>query len=282
MMSINVTFKWGKHLQILAEKPKNTDPENRIVSKISNIDTGDCVLVSNLKQDTRKYPGFALIFKHLSPGNYQWLQFVTRQLVVNGNYRTGDLVTKINTQACKLVESKDKVCEYENTNKTISNWNACWKVDGRINNPFFPDEYDFAQNENITAILCTPEVFVGRKPTHWESEIYQDLPPNPVNMKDLLTDDCTAISRAYFSDYLLRKGVGKSEGKWKICARFDFSLTWLLYNTTPDKNAYQIECHFCDKTVTLLECHKKAWNRKTIPGDTTIAPAKPYPAFKFI
>ncbi|PTB37464.1 uncharacterized protein TrAFT101_011182 [Trichoderma asperellum] len=278
----NLTKEWGDKLaQLVAQDVTNPPPaENAVNAKLQNIDgTGVAALVSKLTQPTSKYGGFALILQDDTEyKEFEWLQFITRQLVANGVAINGNLVIKTNTTSYQLVNSVDDITDYTFANgNEPSNWDTCWKVDSIIvpvPRPFFRDSYEYAISDphKFTAILDAPGILTGKTPT-WDKSLYEDLPPNCVVMKDQLGTQ-QGISRAYFSDYLMKK----DQNKWRVCARLDFSLTWNAQDT--DKNNFTVRCISTTATTSLLDCHKAALMHKTVPGSPTKQPTEPWKTFR--
>ncbi|KAF7555598.1 hypothetical protein G7Z17_g2056 [Cylindrodendrum hubeiense] len=284
-MPINHTADWGNKLAELVVQQVSAPPpaQNAINAQLTGIDgTGIATLASKLAQATKTYGGFALILKH-DPEykDFEWLQFITRQLVADGAAITGNLVIKTNTSSYQLVNSAASITDYAFASGSgPSNWNTCWKVDSTIlptPKPFFRDGYEYAISDadKLTAILDAPGIMVGKKypQTDVERRSYEDLPGNLVVMKDALGSR-EGISRAYFSDYLVKK-VGE---EFRICARFDFSLTWNAKDA--DKNNFTLSSLGTTTTTSLLDCHKAALMHKTTPGNTSKVPQEPWKDFR--
>ncbi|UKZ74821.1 hypothetical protein TrVFT333_002491 [Trichoderma virens FT-333] len=282
-MPENITAEWGNKLAELAiqEVTVPLPTENAVNARLTDIDgTGTATLVSKLKQAAKTYGGFALILKH-DPDykEFEWLQFITRQLVVDGAAITGNLVIKINTTSYQLVNSVEEITDYAFApGSEPSNWNTCWKVDASIlpfPKPFFREGYEYAISDahNLTAILDAPAVLAGKIPTNAEKSMYEDVPSGLVVMKDALGTG-EGISRAYFSDYLVKK-VGD---KWRIYARFDFSLTWNARDT--DKKNFTFHSLGTTTTASLLDCHMAALMHKTTPGKPGTESKEPWKEFR--
>jgi hypothetical protein len=268
-MPVNLTEEWGNKLAELAVQEVAAPPpaENVVNARLTDIDgTGIATLVSKLTQASETYGGFALILKHDTKyKDFEWLQFITRQLVVDDAAITGNLVIKTNTASYQLVNSAAEITNYAFApDSEPSNWNTCWKVDSTISpqpKPFFREGYEYAISDahKLTAILDAPGIMAGKQPKDWEKPEYKDVPDNLVIMKDALGTR-KGISRAYFSDYLVKK----VNGKWHIYARFDFSLTWNARDA--DKKNFTLRSLRTTTTTSLLHCHKAALTHKTTPG----------------
>lgn len=291
-MPTDHTAEWGDKLAELASLPA----ENVVHSRLTGIaGTGIATLVSKLKQDPKPshgskpsqgpkaYGGFALTLTHdTEHKNFEWLQFITRQLVIGGAAKAGNLVMKTNTTSYQLVESEVEITDYAfATGSKPSNWNTCWKVDSSISKPFFRDVFEYAISDahKLTAIMDNPSILIGKKLKPAEIHYYEDAPGNTVDMKDALgTGD--GISRAYFSDYLVKK---EANGKWRIYARFDFSLTWKAKDA--DKNNFTLRSLSATTTTSLLDCHMDALNHKTIKhvnvkGKPSTESTEPWKSFR--
>lgn len=282
-MPINLTAEWGNKLAELVVQEVAAPPpaENAVNARLTGVDgTGIATLVSKLTQAAKPYGGFALIFRHGTEyKDFEWLQFITRQLVVDDVAITGNLVIKANTTSYQLVNSAVEITDYAFApGSEPSNWNTCWKVDSTIlphPKPFFRDGYEYAISDghNLTAILDAPAIMAGKKPTNAEKSMYEDVPDGLVVMKDALGTG-EEISRAYFSDYLVKK----VDGKRRICARFDFSLTWKARDA--DKNNFTLRSLRTTKTTSLLDCHTAALMHKTTPGKIGMASKEPWKDFR--
>lgn len=282
-MPINHTSEWGNKLAelVVQEAAAHPPAENAVHARLTDIDgTGIATLVSKLTEAPKAYGGFALIFKHdKEHKDFEWLQFITRQLVVEDAAITGKLVMKTNTTSYQLVDSAAEIADYDfASGSQPPNWNACWKVDSTIlpnPKPFFREAYEYAISDNhkLTAIMDAPGVMAGKKPTKGDKSSYEDVPDGLVVMKDELGAH-EGISRAYFSDYLVKK-VG---GKYKIYARFDFSLTWQARDM--DKSNYALRSLRTTKTSSLLDCHMDALKHKTLPGSTSQPSKEPWKSFR--
>ncbi|MCJ1396523.1 hypothetical protein MMC18_009414 [Xylographa bjoerkii] len=267
-MGIDMTADWGDKLAELVAREVVTPPpaENAVNARLTGIDdTGIAALVSKLKQDAKTYDGFALVFQHAT--NYQsfeWLQFITRQLVVDNTAKKGNLIFATNTTSYQLVDSAAEITDYGfASGSKPANWNTCWKVDSTIvpnPKPFFREAYEYAisHEKKLTAILDAPSAMTGKNPPENMKQYYADIPGDLVVMKDALGSH-EGISRAYFSDYLVKK----DGDKWRIFARFDLNLTW--NPVTKDTNKKNFTLHSLKTTATteLLECHKTALLHKT-------------------
>lgn len=282
-MPINLTAEWGNKLaELVVEEVAASPPAaNAVNAQLTAIDgTGTATLVSKLTQAVKPYGGFALVLKHGTEyKDFEWLQFITRQLVVDGAAITGNLVIKANTTSYQLVNSAAEITDYTfEPGSEPSNQNTCWKVDSTIlphPKPFFRDGYEYAISDahNLTAILDAPAIMAGKNPTNAEKSMYEDVPDDLVVMKDALGTG-EGISRAYFSDYLMKK----INGKWHIYARFDFSLTWKSKDA--DKNNFTLRSLRTTKTTVLLDCHVAALMHKTTPGKTGAKSNEPWKNFR--
>ncbi|KAI1178013.1 hypothetical protein F4777DRAFT_540212 [Nemania sp. FL0916] len=261
-MPTDLTEEWGDKLAELAAKQVD-DPipaENAVNARLTSIDgAGIAALVSKLKQDANKYDGFALVFHHTNYKNFEWLQFITRQLVVDNTAIKGNLVFQANTVSYQLVESAAEITDYTfASGSKPANWDTCWKVDSGIlpkPKPFFRQQYEYAISEKkqFTAILDAPTP-IGGKQVSEKDPLYEDAPAGSVAMKTELKDK-NGISRAYFSDYLVKK----DGEKWRIVARFDFNLTWNPVNkdtTNASRGNFTLHSLRTTATTQLLECHK--------------------------
>ncbi|CAM1510734.1 Fc.00g082470.m01.CDS01 [Cosmosporella sp. VM-42] len=282
-MPVDLTAEWGNKLAELVVQEVEAPPpaENAVIARLTDIDgTGIAALVSKLAQAAQTYGGFALILKHDTKyKDFEWLQFITRQLVVDGAAKTGNLVIKTNTTSYQLVNSAAEITDYAFApGSEPSNWNTCWKVDSIIlpfPKPFFRSGYEYAISDahNLTAILDAPGIMVGKKLTNAEKSLYEDVPDGLVAMKDELGTG-GGISRAYFSDYLVKK----VDGKWRIYARFDFSLTWNARDA--DKNSFTLRSLRNTTTTSLLDCHMAALMHKTTPGKPGKESKEPWKDFR--
>ncbi|KAI1130955.1 hypothetical protein F5Y10DRAFT_99717 [Nemania abortiva] len=271
-MGIDKTAEWGDKLAELVVREVVTPPpaENAVNARLTGIDgTGIAALVSKLEQDAKAYDGFALVFQNAKDyQSFEWLQFITRQLVVNNISKKGNLIFATNTTSYQLVESAAEIIDYTfASGSKPANWDTCWKVDSTIvpnPKPFFREAYEYAisPEKKLTAILDAPSVMTGKNPADNMKQYYEDIPGNLVVMKDALGSN-EGISRAYFSDYLVKKVITKDGEKWQIFARFDFNLTW--NPVTKDTNRKDFTLHSLKTTATteLLECHKTALLHKT-------------------
>ncbi|KAK7397530.1 hypothetical protein QQX98_013100 [Neonectria punicea] len=277
------TTEWGNKLAELVVQEAAAPPpaENAVNARLTDVDgTGIAALVSKLTQPAETYGGFALILKHdTSYKNFEWLQFITRQLVVDGAAITGNLVIKTNTTSYQLVNSAAEITDYAFApGLEPSNWNTCWKVDSTIlpfPKPFFRDGYEYAISDahHLAAILDAPAIMVGKIPTNAAKSMYEDIPDDLVVMKDALGTG-EGISRAYFSDYLVKK----VDGKWRIYARFDFSLTWNARDA--DKKNFTLRSLKTTTTTSLLDCHMAALMHKTTPGKPGTESKEPWKDFR--
>jgi hypothetical protein len=270
-MPVDLTVEWENKLaELVVQEIVAPSPAVNVVNaRLTDIDgTGIAALVSKLTKTPKPYGGFALIFKHGTEyKDFEWLQFITRQLVVDDAAVTGNLVIKANTTSYQLVNSKAEITDYTFVSGSEpSNWNACWKVDSTIlprPKAFFRDGYEYAisSGHKLTAILDPPAVMVGKEPmTKLEKSFYKDIPGDLVVMGQALGTG-EGISRAYFSDYLLKK----VDGKFRIYARFDFSLTWKAGDMNKDN--FTLHSLKTIKTKSLLDCHKAALMHKTTLGE---------------
>ena len=105
-------YIWSSYICQLAGTPKNS-------------------LVSKVKQGANKYESFALVFKrHTDSQKFEWLQFISRQLVVDHSAKTGSLIFQNVTVAYQLADSADEITDYTlATGSQPANWSTCWKVD---------------------------------------------------------------------------------------------------------------------------------------------------------
>jgi len=267
----NRTTTWENKLAQLVAGPVPTPPpaQNAVNARLTDIDgAGTANLVSKLKDGEKEYNGFALIFHHPTTDhqNYEWLQFITRQLVVNDNAIKGNLVNKTNTTCYQLVDSAAEITDYTlESGPKPSNWNSCWNVDAGIitgdPNPLFRETYEYvlSTNHNVTAVLDLPTPLIGKSPTESEKKYYLNLPVgDSVPMREAVGSG-QGVARAYFSDYLLKK----DGNNYRILARFDFYLTWNPVTKTA-KPPFSFSVHSVKATPTteLLECHKEAMLHK--------------------
>ena len=270
-MPTDLTTEFGDKLAELATQAVANPPpaENAIHARLTGIDgTGNAALVSKVEQGTNKYEGFALVFKHDTDSQqFEWLQFITRQLVVDHAAKTGSLIFKNVTVAYQLVNSTDEITDYTlATGSKPANWSTCWKVDcGAGSKTLFREAFEFVMSadKKVSAILDLPTSTAGATVLQSIKNTYIDLPEDTVNMKDWLkSQNGGGISRAYFSDYLMKKDA---DNRYHILARFDFNLTW-----NPAKNAQNkdFSVHSVETTATtaLLECHKAAILHTTTTG----------------
>lgn len=280
-MGTDLTAQWGDKLgELVAQAVQSPTPaENAIHARLTGIDsTGIAALVSKLKQDAEGYDGFGLIFQHgTNHQNFQWLQFITRQLVIGSTAKTGNLIFQTNTTSYQLVNSAAEITDFTfASGSKPDNWNTCWKVDSIISSaapqPFFCYAYEYAlsSDKKLTAILDAPSVFTGKPMPTLQSikNEYKDLPDGLVVMKDQL-GTAQGISRAYFSDYLVKK----ESDKWRILARFDFHVTWNQATRLTNKREFSLRSLETTATTALLECHKAALLRTTTRGE------QPYKSF---
>ncbi|KAF4493860.1 hypothetical protein FAGAP_10002 [Fusarium agapanthi] len=240
--------------------------ENAINARLTDIDgTATAILASKIKTTSNGFGGFALVVQDDAKYNdFHWLQFITRQLVVNNVAKPGNLVNKAVTPAYQLVNATGEVTDFAN-GTGASNWNTCWGVDSALKKGFFADTYEFAKSDahKITAILDPPSVLMGKVPSDKQKALYDDAPAGLVNMTTELGDD-QGISRAYFSDYLLKKVDG---GRYRIYARFDLTLTWNAREA--DKKNFALNTLASTETNALLACHVAALQHVTTPGNGT-------------
>ena len=256
--------EWAKTLEDLIGQPvQNPPPANNAVNaRIPNIDgNGTAALVSNLNSGNRDYQGFGLIFQH-DPNyeDYDWLQFITRQLVVDGVAQEGNLVMQGPSAAYALVESPDEVTDYDFPPGTAkpANWDTCWKVDSNIKkpDPFLRFSYESAVSEEkkLRAILDAPTVLTGKIPLKVELPYFEDVPEELVVMSKFLGKNKEGTSRAYFSDYLMKK-----EGEnWRIIARVDFNQTWTHVKEDTKRAPFELRSVKTTETSVLLDCHRAA------------------------
>ncbi|KAK6538803.1 hypothetical protein TWF694_010368 [Orbilia ellipsospora] len=267
-MPIDLEGEYGTKLAELATHAVTnpTPEENAVHARLAGIDgTGNAALVSRVKQGTNKYDGFALVFTHDTKSQeFEWLQFITRQLVGDHGAIKGSLLLKVNTVAYELVDSADEITDYSlATGPKPANWDTCWKVDGGGTKPFFRDSYEYAMSaeKSLSAILDFPASVTSKgKPLERDRASYIDLPLDKVvDMKGKLDEQTgNGIARAYFSDYLVKK----HQDKYHILARFDFNLTW---NPAKGATKKDFTLHSVKTTMTteLLECHKAALLHET-------------------
>lgn len=263
-MPIDLTTECGDKLAELATQAVANPPpaENAVHARLTGIDgTGNAALVSKVKQGAYKYDGFALVFKRDTDSQkFEWLQFITRQLVVDHVAKTGNLIFQTGTVAYQLVASADEITDYSlATGSQPANWNTCWKVDSGAGKALFRESYEFVMNadKKVSAILDAPSSMAGAdvpdNPTI--RDMYIDLPGDRVNMKAWLdSQKGDGIARAYFSDYLMKKDA---DNKYHILARFDFNLTWNPAKTAQKKD-FTLHAVQTTATTALLGCHKAA------------------------
>ncbi|KAF4432139.1 hypothetical protein FACUT_8405 [Fusarium acutatum] len=268
-----------KLAELVTQNVSNPLPaENAINARLNGIDgTGTAILASKIKTTSNDFGGFTLVLQDDAKYNdFYWLQFITRQLVVNNVAKTGNLVNKAVTPAYQLVNATGEVTDFAN-GTGASNWNTCWGVDSALKKGFFADTYEFAKSDahKITAILDPPSVLMGKTPgSEREKALYQDAPDGLVNMKTELGDD-QGISRAYFSDYLLKKVDGD---RYRIYARFDLTLTWNAREA--DKKNFTLNTLASTETSALLACHMAALQHVTTPGKQGDAPDDSFQDFR--
>ncbi|KAF5562415.1 hypothetical protein FNAPI_3195 [Fusarium napiforme] len=265
----------AKLAELVAQNVSNPLPaENAINARLTGIDeTGTAVLASKITTTTNNFGGFALVLQDDEKYNdFYWLQFITRQLVVDkvdkvGKVdkvaKTGDLVNKASTPAYQLVDATEEVTDFA-SGAGASNWNTCWGVDSGLTKGWFGDTYEYAHSDDlkITAILDPPSVLMGKTPkSKTEKDLYRDCPDGLVNMKAQLGND-QGTSRAYFSDYLLKKENGDN---YRVYARFDLTLTWNAREA--DKKNFTLNALAATQTNTLLACHTAALQHRTNGGD---------------
>ena len=262
------TTKYGDKLAELATQAVAypQPAENIIHAQLTGIDgTGTAALVSKVVQGANKYEGFALVLKRDTDSQkFEWLQFITRQLVFGQKVETGSLIVKTGAVAYQLVDSADEITDYSlATGSQPANWSTCWKVDSVISGKaLFRDSYEYVMNPDrkVSAILDFPTSTVGKDVIQSIRDMYIDLPGDTVNMKGLLEKQNEGgIARAYFSDYLMKKDA---DDKYYILARFDFNLTWNPAKTAQKKD-FTVRSVSAIATTALLECHKAALLHKT-------------------
>jgi hypothetical protein len=269
-MSLDKAEQWSAKLaELVAQEVVDPPPaENAVNARLTGIDgNGTAALVSKLKQDAETYDGFALVFHHATNyKSFEWLQFITRQLVVEDTAKKGNLITSTNTTSYQLVDSPTEITDYTfASGSKPANWDTCWKVDSTIipePRPFFREAYEFAisPGKTLTAILDAPSAMTGKKPPENQKRYYADIPDDLVVMKDELGSH-EGVARAYFSDYLVKK-----DGyKWRIFARFDFNLTWDPATKNTNKKNFTLRALKSTATTELLECHKTALMHKVQP-----------------
>ncbi|KAI1198523.1 hypothetical protein F5X97DRAFT_299381 [Nemania serpens] len=284
-MPTDLTAEWGDKLAELVAKQVDPSPAtNAINARLTGIDgTGTAALVSKLKQDAKTYDGFALAFHHATNyQNFEWLQFITRQLVVDNAAVKGNLVFQANTVSYQLVDSAAEITDYAfAAGSKPANWDTCWKVDSGIlpqPKPFFREQYEYAisPGKALTAILDAPTP-MGGKVVKEKDPLYEDAPAGSVNMKDAMGSK-QGVSRAYFSDYLVKK----DGAKWRIVARFDFNLTWdPVTKDTGNASRGNFTLHSLKSTATteLLECHKGALRHKLTSSKPEKNNTEPWKSF---
>ncbi|KAF9783047.1 hypothetical protein IL306_010589 [Fusarium sp. DS 682] len=268
-----------KLAELVTQDVPDTPPaENVVNARLTSIDgTGTAVLASKIKA-TEEYGGFALILQHdANYKDFEWLQFITRQLVVDGAAKTGSLLNKTFSPAYQLVNSVEEVTDFS-SGSGASNWNTCWGVDSTLRNPFYRTKYDYANSDThkMIAILDAPSVLMGKVPTQTEKSMYQDAPDGLVNMEKERGEG-SGVSRAYFSDYLVKKVDG---GRHRIYARFDLTLTWNARESRNGKKNFTLTSHPPVETNSLLNCHMAALSHITTPGKEGDAPQDPFQAFR--
>ncbi|KAF4437489.1 hypothetical protein F53441_13026 [Fusarium austroafricanum] len=285
---LNKTTDWENKLSELAVKDVADSPPNAAHARLTSIDgTGTATLASQLKKgdgNDDTYGGFALILKDDTKfEQFEWLQFVARQLVVGGVQKTGDLVNKVNTTSYQLVDSATEITDYASPNPSPPNWASCWSVDSfttHKSNPFFRYSYEYAISSahKLTAIMDAPTILVGKSAPFVPKDDYQDLPGNPVAMrKELGFSEGT--SRVYFTDYLMKK----KDGRWHIYARFDFSLTWedaKSKDKNKEKSNFKFRTLSATETTSMLPCHMQALSHTTTPGKKDLTPQQPWLEFR--
>ncbi|KAL7893317.1 hypothetical protein HDV63DRAFT_224251 [Trichoderma sp. SZMC 28014] len=288
-MPTDRTLEWGNKLaELVVQKAAAHPPaENAVNDQLTGIDgTGIATLVSKLTKPSKSYGGFALVFKHdTDHKDFEWLQFITRQLVVKDKVITGNLVTKTNTASYQLVNFPTEITDYDFAiGSEPPNWNTCWKVDSSIFSlpkPFYRQEYEYAISDDhkLTAIMDAPSVMVGKRPIKTLKSSYHDIPDGLVVMEEALGKN-NGISRAYFSDYLAKR----VDDKYRIYARFDFSLTWEVKGVRQakdvDKSHFTLRSLGATKTSSLLDCHVDALMHETMPGNPDQASIEPWNNFR--
>ncbi|KAH7254249.1 uncharacterized protein BKA55DRAFT_510123 [Fusarium redolens] len=267
-----------KFAELVADDVSDPPPaENAVNAKLTSIDgTGTAVLASNLfiPEDKQKYGGFALILKDDSKyDDFRWVQFITRQLVINGAAQTGSLSNKVNKPAYQLVNSTENITDFA-TGSGAPNWNTCWGVDSALAQIFFADTHEFVKSAplKLNGIMDTPSVLIGKLPQPYDREYFLDAPSDLVDMKKLATGPGT--SRAYFSDYLVKKLDGSG---YRIYARFDSSLTWNAGEV--DKKNFEIRSLSSTATNAFLNCHRAALLHTTTPLKEGSVSQQPYADF---
>ncbi|EWZ00369.1 hypothetical protein FOYG_00249 [Fusarium oxysporum NRRL 32931] len=272
----NQTPLYGnKFAELVAQDVSNPLPaENAVNAKLTSIDgTGTAALVSRLyvPEDTKRYGGFGLIFKDDSTyDDFKWVQFVTRQLIIDGAAQTGSLSNKTNKPAYQLVNSTEDITDFA-TGSGAPNWNTCWGVDSKLADVFFASTHEYVKSDalKVNGIMDTPSVLIGKIPKPWDRDSYQDAPDDLVDMKELATGPGT--SRAYFSDYLVKKLDG---GGHRIYARFDLSLTWDA--DEGDKKNFELSSLNSTATNAFLNCHRAALQHTTRPLKEGSVSKQPY------
>jgi hypothetical protein len=299
-MPTDITETWGDKLAELVQLEVVTPPpaENAVHARLTGIDgAGIAVLVSQLKkvdekkddkkkddnETVTKYDGFALVFQHeKNYKKFEWLQFITRQLVVDNTAKTGNLLGKTNTASYQLVNSTAEITDYTLARgPKPDNWNSCWNVDSRTAKVFFRDTYEYAisHGKTLTAVLDAPSPMAGAIPMQSIINEYRDVPEGLVEMKVKLSTH-KGISRAYFSDYLVKKD-DKDDTKYHIVARFDFNLTWdpVTANSTKKNSTFTLSNPKSTVTTELLECHTAALLHKTTLKHNPTEEGQPWKSF---
>ncbi|KAF3922604.1 hypothetical protein AA313_de0205599 [Arthrobotrys entomopaga] len=271
-MPTDLTAEFGDKLAELATQAVANPPpaENIVHARLTGIDgTGNAALVSKVAQGANKYEGFALVFKHDTESqSFEWLQFITRQLVVDNVPKTGNLIFQNITVAYQLVNSANEIADFSlATGPQPANWNTCWKVDCGATKAFFRETYEsvMSADKKVSAILDFPTSTAGVTVAQNKTirDMYIDLPDDTVNMKVWLdSQDHDGIARAYFSDYLVKKNA---DNKYHILARFDFNLTWDPAKTAQKKD-FTVHSVKATPTTALLDCHKAALLHTTTKG----------------
>ncbi|KAF5585255.1 hypothetical protein FPANT_7554 [Fusarium pseudoanthophilum] len=268
----------NKFAELIAQDVSDPLPaENAVNAKLTSIDgAGTAALVSKLyvPEDSKRYGGFGLIFKDDSTyDDFEWVQFITRQLVINGTAQTGSLSNKTNKPAYQLVNSTENITDFA-TGSGAPNWNTCWGVDSKLADVFFASTHEYVKDDalKVKGIMDTPSVLVGKIPNSIDRDYYLDAPDGLVDMKALATGPGT--SRAYFSDYLVKK---LDDGGHRIYARFDHSLTWSAGEG--DKNNYEIRSLSTTATNAFLGCHRAALQHSTRPLKKGSESTQPYLKF---
>ena len=131
-MPTDRTTEYGDKLAELATQAVANPQaaESVIQARLTGIDgTGNAARVSKVVQGANKYEGFALVLKRDTDSQkFEWLQFITRQLVVGHKVETGSLIFQTGTVAYQLVDSADEITDYS---LATGSQPAKWSTAGR-------------------------------------------------------------------------------------------------------------------------------------------------------